>query len=226
MANVPSINTSTRAAVDALRERLRTPAVVAPGARGRLLFGADATASREPMWNLACQLQGEMFKEVAKIGGLDVQLVHYFGSDGFKVSPWVSDATALASLMGEIECVGGYTQIAKVLAHARIENIARKVSALVFVGDAAEEEPSALYALADRLGVPAFMFQEGDDPHAAKIFQEIVRRTRGAYCRFDTGSADQLRDLLRAVAVYAAGGQKALSASRSAGAQKLLQQLK
>jgi hypothetical protein len=226
MANVPSINTSTRAAVDALRERLRTgtPAVV--GARGRLLFGADATASREPMWNLACQLQGEMFKEVAAIGGLDVQLVHYFGPDGFKVSPWVSDATALALLMGEIECVSGYTQIAKVLAHARTENIVRKISALVFVGDAVEEEPSALFVLADRLGVPTFMFQEGDDVIVAQVFKEIARRTHGAHCRFDSGSADQLRDLLRAVAVYAAGGQKALSASRNPGAVKLLQQIK
>jgi hypothetical protein len=226
MANVPSISTDKRAAIDALRERLRTPAVVAPGTRGRLLFGADATASREPMWELACKLQADMFKEVAAIGGLDVQLVHYFGRDGFKVSPWVSDPTALAKLMGEIDCESGYTQIAKVLAHVRTENVAQKVGAFVFVGDAVEEEPAALYALADRLGAPAFMFQEGDDPEAARVFQEIARRTGGAFCHFDAGAADQLRDLLRAVAVYAAGGLKALSASGNAGAVKLLQQLK
>jgi hypothetical protein len=68
------------------------------------------------------------------------------------------------------------------------------------------------------------MFLEGDDPHAAKVFQEIARLTDGAYCRFDAGAADQLRDLLRAAATYAAGGWKALSASRNAGAVKLLQQ--
>src|SRR5262249_9581090 len=112
------------------------------------------------------------------------------------------------------------------LTHVRTENMARKVSAFVFVGDAAEEEPAALYALADRLGVKAFMFEEGDDPQAAKVFQEIARRTGGAHCRFDAGAAEQLRDLLKAVAAYAAGGQKALSASRNPGAVKLLQQLK
>src|SRR5262245_61329241 len=99
MPNVPSVPSNTRAAIAAFREKLRTSPTVAPGTRGRLLFAADATASREPMWELACRLQGEMFKEVAAIGGLDVQLGHYFGRDGFKVSPWVSDPTALAKLM-------------------------------------------------------------------------------------------------------------------------------
>jgi hypothetical protein len=166
-----------------------------------------------------------MFKEVAAIGSLDVQLIHYRGVE-FEASPWVSDAAALADLMAKIECVSGYTQIAKVLAHVRAENAAQKVSALVFVGDAVEEEPAELHAAADGLGVPVFMFLEGDNSRAAKVFQEIARRTNGAYCRFDAGAADQLRDLLRAVAVYAVGGLQALSASSNAGAVKLLQQLK
>lgn len=128
--------------------------------------------------------------------------------------------------MGEIECRTGLTQIAKVLTHVREENAVRKVSALVFVGDAAEEDPGDLYALARGLGAPCFMFLEGDIPIAARVFQEIARLTNGAYCRFDAGAADQLRDLLRAVAVYAAGGLKALSASSNTGAVKLLRQLK
>jgi hypothetical protein len=67
---------------------------------------------------------------------------------------------------------------------------------------------------------------EGDIPVAARVFQEIAHLTNGAYCRFDAGAADQLRDLLRAVAAYAAGGQKALAASSNPAAVKLLQQLK
>ena len=70
------------------------------------------------------------------------------------------------------------------------------------------------------------MFLEGDDPHAAEVFQEIARRTNGAFARFDCGAADQLRDLLRAAAAYAVGGPKAVSASRNAGAVKPLQQLR
>jgi hypothetical protein len=224
MPNEPAPLPSSRRDVDAFLAQRRQQRQVAHAWYGRLIFAADATMSREPMWTLACRLQSDMFREVAAIGSLDVQLVHYYGPDGFKASPWVSDATALADLMGKIECRSGYTQIAKVLAHVHTENAAQKLSALVFIGDAVEEEPAVLYGLAVGLGVPAFMFLEGDDPHTAKVFQELACLTNGAYCRFDAGAADQLRDLLRAAATYAAGGWKALSASRNAGAVKLLQQ--
>ena len=79
------------------------------------------------------------------------------------------------------------------------------------------------------LGVPVFMFQEGSDPVAEHAYREIARLSHGAYCRFDTGAAHELGELLRAVAAYAAGGLKALgdlSAKRDAGARKLLAQLK
>ena len=50
----------------------------------------------------------------------------------------------------------------------------------------------------------------------------------GAYCRFDQAAADQVAELLGAVAVYAAGGQEALKAisTTNAGAVRLLQQLR
>jgi hypothetical protein len=112
-----------------------------------------------------------------------------------------------------------------VLAHAGVENARQKVQALVFVGDAMEETPADLYAAAREVGLPVFLFQEGDDSEATRVFREIARLTKGAHCRFDPGSAKQLGELLRAVAVYAAGGDKALSARGNAGALKLLQQL-
>jgi hypothetical protein len=118
------------------------------------------------------------------------------------------------------------------LSHARQEHGRQKVQALVFVGDAMEEPVDDLCQAAGELGllgVPVFMFQEGDDPVAESAYREIARLSRGAYCRFDAGSAHQLAELLRAVAAYAAGGIKALaelSRKRSSGAQKLLAQLK
>ena len=121
------------------------------------------------------------------------------------------------SLDGSIECRTGHTQIGRVLVHARGEHKRQKVSALVFVGDAVEETPANLYAAARELGTPCFLFQEGDDPNAAKVFREIARITKGA-SPLDPGAADQLRDLLRVVAMYATGGLQALSASRNAGA--------
>ena len=178
--------------------------------------------SRQPTWDTACRLQAEMFREAAAIGGLDVQLVYFRGLNECRASRWVSDGAGLGDLMGRIDCVGGHTQIRKVLSHARAEHARGKVAALVYVGDAMEEAIDDLAAGAGELGllgVPAFVFQEGHDPVAEHAFREIARLTRGAYCRFDLSAAHELAELLRAAAVYAAGGVKAL-ADLSAQAQR------
>jgi len=130
--------------------------------------------------------------------------------------------------MSGIDCRGGHTQIGKVLGHVRSESAKRRVSALVYVGDCMEEKIDDLCGRAGELallGVPVFLFQEGADARAEQAFREIARLTKGAYCRFDAGSAAQLRELLSAVAVYAAGGRKALQALAGRGARALLQQL-
>ncbi len=201
--------------------------------RGRLVFAMDATMSRQPTWDMALALQADMFHEVKAIGGLDVQLIYFRGAGECRASKWVSDPDALASLMTRVTCAGGYTQIGKVLAHTRKEAAAKPVNALVYVGDCMEEDVDDLCGRAGELallGVPVFLFQEGSDQRAEKAFREIARLTKGAYCRFDAGSAVQLRDLLSAVAVYAAGGRKALEAlshqGSGRGARLLLQQLK
>jgi len=200
--------------------------------RGRLIFALDATMSRQPTWDSACALQADMFREAAKTGGLDIQLVYFRGLGECRASGWVAGAERLAGLMSAIDCRGGHTQIGKVLSHARQEYGKQRVQAMVFVGDAMEEKIDDLCTAAGELGllgVPVFMFQEGDDPVAEQAYREIARLSRGAYCRFDTGAAHQLGELLRAVAAYAAGGIKALadlSARRSDGARKLLAQLR
>ena len=223
---------SSRAAIDAFVKKVRSaPAVKSAGERGRLIFAMDATASREPSWDRACQIQGEMFSETAALGGLDIQLCYYRGYGEFEASPWLSSADALLQRMTSVSCRGGYTQIEKVLRQAIEQTKQKKVQALVFVGDCMEEDVDHLCHLAGELGVlgvPAFMFHEGAEPAAQRAFQEIARLTRGAYCAFDASSAGQLRDLLSAVAVYAAAGQKALrdfSRDRSEVVRQLTHQL-
>ena len=224
---------SSRPEIEAFIERVKTLKPAATGGkRGRLVFALDATMSRQPTWDSACALQADMFREAAAIGGLDIQLVYFRGLGECRASGWVAGSEKLADLMSRIDCRGGHTQIGKVLAHARQEHARRKVQALVFVGDAMEEAVDDLCQAAGELGllgVPVFMFQEGSDGVAENAYREIARLSRGAYCRFDTGSAHELGELLRAVAAYAAGGLKALadlSARKSTGARMLLAQLK
>jgi hypothetical protein len=224
---------SSKPDIKAFVERVRALGPgTAPGTRGRLIFALDATMSRQPTWDTACVLQADMFREAASVGGLDIQLVYFRGLAECRASGWVAGSDRLAELMSRIDCRGGQTQIAKILNHARQEHGRQRVQALVFVGDAMEEPIDLLCLAAGELGllgVRTFMFQEGHDPVAENAYREIARLSHGAYCRFDAGSAHQLRELLRAVAAYAAGGIKALadlSAKRSSAAQHLLGQLK
>ena len=203
----------------------------AEGRKGRLIFALDATMSRQPTWDMACSLQGDMFREAASLGSLDIRLVYYRGLDECRATGWISDSAKLAELMGKIDCRGGNTQIGKVLSEARREAVASAVRAVVFVGDAMEEGVDDLCAKAGELGllkVPLFMFQEGHDGVAEQAFREIARLTGGAWCRFDPGAAAQLRELLRAAAAYAAGGREALLrlSKTASGAAALLGQMK
>jgi len=222
---------ATGSEVDAfLRQLAATPAArPAPGQRGRLLFALDATASRQPTWDRACHIQGEMFKETAALGGLDIQLAFYRGFGEFEASAWFDRAEDLLKRMTAVTCLGGKTQIGKVLKHALAESKRRKINAIVFVGDSMEEEIDALCHKAGELGllgVPVFIFHEGRDRKAAEAFRQIARLTHGACCPFDANSARQLRELLSAVAVYAAGGRLALEdyGRRAGGAALLLAQ--
>ncbi len=216
------------AAVDVFLRQVRAMRVVRPASgRGRLIFALDATASREASWDRACRLQGEMFEAAAALGGLEVQLVFYRGFDQCKASRWLAAAADLNRAMRSVSCAGGETQIARVLAHAVKEARAQKVNALVFVGDAMEENVDEISRLAGELGllgVPVFVFQEGGDEVAGLAFRQVAKLSGGAYCPFDGASAEQLRQLLGAVAAYAAGGPPALAAygQRTGGAALLL----
>jgi hypothetical protein len=191
---------SGQAEIDAFLAKVAsTPVARTGGSRGRLIFAMDATASREPAWDRACQIQSEMFLETETLGGLDIQLCYYGGFREFYASPWLGSSADLLAQMREVRCAGGMTQIERVLKHTAAES--------------REENIDRLCHMAGELGimgVPAFLFHEGDDQAAERTFREIARLSGGAYCRFDASSAQQLRDLLSAVAVYAAGGRKAL----------------
>jgi len=215
MADDSKLPTKSQSAeIDAFLDALkRTPAVRPGGGRGRLIFALDATASRQPTWDHACRLQGEMFEATDALGGLDVKLVFYRGFHECKASRWLSSAADLHRAMRSVSCLGGETQIERVFDHAIAETRKQRVGALVFVGDAMEENVDRLCGLAGELGllgVPIFLFHEGGNPIAASAFRQMAKLSRGAYLAFDSASAERLKELLGAVAVYAAGGHRAL----------------
>ena len=201
--------------------------------RGRLIFAMDATASRSATWDIACDLQGQMFSNTKALGGLEVQLVYFRGFQECRASKWVSESKRLLRLMSSVNCLAGRTQIARVLKHALAEvSSGSEVNALVYVGDSMEESLDDLGNLAGRLklcGVPVFIFQEGNDAVASDAFRQLAELSGGAHSSLDQHSASQLGQLLNAVAVYAAGGRRAFEEHcRLAGGlvKQLGQQLK
>ncbi len=210
-----------------------TPAVKTASGNesGQLIFALDATASRQATWDQASALQADMFTNTEGLSGLKLQLVYFRGYDECRASPWLDNASALLKMMNKIQCVAGRTQINRVLKHAIAEAKQKSVQAVVFVGDAVEEDIDELGDLAGQLkilGLPVFVFQEGHDVTASIAFKQIATISGGAHCRFDHHSAHQLGQLLNAVAIYAAGGQaalKQLSLRGSKQAELLLKQL-
>ena len=199
----------------------------------RVLFALDATASREPTWDLAMQLHAELFNAAAdakRASGtaIAVQLAYYRGYDEFHVSPWSTSPAELLRRMTGTACRAGRTRIEQVLAHALRETRREAIKAAVFVGDCCEEPAAKLTAAAGRLALfklPFFIFQEGHDASAAQVFRAIARITGGAHMPFAAGSAERLRALFGVVARYAAEGRAGIRELRHEAAQAVLAQL-
>ena len=198
---------------------------------GRLLFAMDATASREHAWDMACQIQADMFMSTQDIGNLEISLCYFRGYHEFHVLDWSSNAAKLRDQMLQVRCLAGHTQIKRTLEHAVKTCTAQKIKAVVFVGDSFEEDIDEVGTVAGKLsvlGVPVFIFHEGHNSTAKQAFQHIAQLTQGAYCPFDQNSVAQLKELLCAVAAFAVGGITALQAHSQRGnslASSILKQL-
>jgi hypothetical protein len=186
-------------------------------ARKRLIFAIDATASRQQSWDLASQVQGQMFLEAGRYGGLDVQLVYFRGFGEMKATKFFGATMPLVQAMSGVVCRAGHTQLAKVLKHVAREHEQAPVAAVILIGDYCEEPLSEVEPPARALGrakVPVYTFLEADAPEGRAAFEMIARATGGALIPFDANSPHQLRELLGAVAAYVVGGLEALADHR------------
>lgn len=165
--------------------------------QGRLVFGLDATGSRQPTWDVAIGIQARMFESSAPIGKLSVQLVFY-RADECLATGWVSSGAELARRMRKIDCRAGETQIGRLLAHVAKEARKAPIQSLIFIGDAVEEEADVLAGAAAELGrlkCPVNTFQEGSDQRAQAVFRMIALRSGGQFHKFGTGTPQAVAQL-------------------------------
>ena len=115
MKKKPKRVKKTQISVDAFLTELSIRSSISQKtSKGRLIYAMDATASRQPSWNTAAQIQGEMFSVASDLGGLSIQLAFYRGFSQFQVSQWTDNGSKMARLMLSVSCLAGQTQIAKI----------------------------------------------------------------------------------------------------------------
>ena len=197
--------------------------------RPRLIFGFDATASREPAWAAARTVTDALVKALP--GELDVALAVHGGSMLHTFTPFTADANALRDRAAGIRCLAGFTRLLPILSRALSNPGVRVVT---YIGDVFEESPTRGRKLADQMGergIRLIVFHDVADWNArrdAEVFLDLARRTGGCVLPFDANAPARLRELLAAVAVYAVGGEELLHEKREElpGAVALLQHLK
>ena len=91
LTQTPTSSASPGSMIDSfLAEAKRLGPLAGSAPRARLVFALDATMSRQPTWDLACRVQGEMFAVASQAGGLSVQLVYFRGFGECRASRWVA----------------------------------------------------------------------------------------------------------------------------------------
>jgi hypothetical protein len=197
--------------------------------RPRLVFGFDATASREPAWETARTVTDALVRALP--GALDVALAVHGGSRLHTFTAFTSDARTLRDHAAGITCQAGRTRLLAILSTA----LARPgVRVVTYIGDVYEESPSQGQKLADAMGARGMkLIVLHDTSHWSarrdyETFLDLARRTGGCVLPFDASAPDRLRDLLAAVAVFAVGGAELVHQERDRlpGAVMLLKHLR
>ena len=200
-----------------------------PPTRPRLIFGFDATASREPAWAAARSVTDALVKALP--GALDVALAVHGGSLLHTFTEFTANPNTLRDRAAGIRCIAGHTRLLSILSRALSSPGVRVVS---YIGDVFEESPTRGRKLADAMGLKGIrliVLHDVADWNArrdAEVFLDLARRTGGCVLPFDANAPARLRDLLAAVAVYAVGGTDMLEEKQGEmpGAVMLLEHLR
>lgn len=181
-----------------------------------LAFILDLTASRDETLPLAREATTGMFGAVKEIGEIAVKMFYFRGYNECKAGRWEDDPEVVSRSMQRLSCSGGNTQIVRALNSVLAD--ARKPSAVVYIGDHCEDDPTKITALALEFGerrIPVFVFHECRDgdrkcQKAQPTFRRLAELSGGAYSEFRLDSGDAMRELLANVAAFSAAGAEGL----------------
>ena len=173
------------------------------GTNRRLIFGVDATASREAAWDTARDVTDALLQALP--GRLDVALAVHGGGRVHTFSEFASDAYTLRERAAGVVCEAGPTRLLPILKSGLSRS---NVALVIYIGDAFEEDVGLGNQLCDLMG--AARHQAGRVamiPPLMSTPRTLARcspASRGApaaaSCRSIASALDRLRDLLAALA--------------------------
>ena len=170
-----------------------------------------------------------LFDVATEDAAFALQLCYFRGLMEFEATPWMTQPGPLLDALNGVYCQGGATQIERVLRHSLAEfEGSQSIKAIVYVGDACEESPEILNALAVQCRLaqrPLLLFQEGKDASASRCFASMAALSNGAHVQLDDASGHRLRELLKSAIRFVVGGRKALQGSRLESDKLLLNKL-
>lgn len=198
----------------------------------RLVFAADATASREEQWEAAKELTDALFSAIP--GGIEVALAVHGGGRLHTWTPFTSRPDKLRDLAARVKIQAGETRLLDVLRRTLEDP---RISVVVYIGDRFEESRELARQVAKALKLQQTrliilhdrgMGYDLEIEDAASVFAALAELTGGTVLPFDISALARLRELLAAVAVLAIGGTSMLAAKQETmpGARLLLQHLK
>lgn len=234
MSNIVKKTSGAVATRSAALDRIRSAKAAKPLAgsraapvveqRPRLVFGVDATASRQPAWESAQRITDRMFDAIP--GALDVALAVHGGSRVHTFTQFSSDVGLFRGKAAAVRCMAGETKLCDLMERALESGGVRVMS---YIGDAFEESREMALALADRFrarGIRLVILADQPSPATLEFFQQLVARAGGAVLDFRAEQLDVMGEVLEGVAALAVGGRKLLAGRGTAGARLLLEGLR
>lgn len=199
-----------RSVSDETLKTLRTSKKAIRKDKGFLGYIIDATASRRDTWNLAKEIQKEMFEGVSKVGNLSARVIAFRGgNDGAPEIidlDWLSESKPIIEKMDGVNCRAGTTQIYNAVAKMIEGQQDHLPTNIVMIGDCCEEDDMIINAAIKNLqalDVKVFAFHEGTDKRGENVYRNLAKHTGGAFAKF--GPQMPLEDLCEAVGVYTVG---------------------
>ena len=156
--------------------------------RPRLVFGFDATASREPAWATARQVTDALVRALP--GELDVALAVHGGGAPAHLYRLHRRRQPAARPSRRDSCIAGHTRLLPILARSLA---APGVRVVTYIGDVFEEVARRGRKMADELGrmgssSSSCTTPRLDRPARRGGFPDLARRTGGCVLPFDAGA--------------------------------------